>query len=143
MQVSLLSKKYFYLFLFISCNILAIECKAKKKLPEFYDPIWRDESTKISTEICKRLSECFEKQSKNSKSSHIKTHVQKNLQTSKCTEKHKKSNVYFLRGANPEEIKKNFLTCYENFKTLSCEQIYSGAIQNFTECKWINELQKL
>lgn len=128
--------------MFILTHTVLWECKSKKKLPEFYDPIWRDESNKISIEICKQLSECFNKQKKNS-NSHIQTHVEKNLQSSKCTERHKKSNVYLLRGRDPEEIKKNFLTCYQNLKTLSCEQIYSGAVQNIPECKWISELQKL
>ncbi len=138
-----LISSYLKIILVLIIALFLVNCKHKNKFTEFYDPDWRDKSSKISIEICKQISKCFQKKTQNSKPNHIQTHIEKNLQTSKCTERHKKSNVYLLKGAHPEEIKKNFLTCYESFKTLTCDQIYSGGIQKISECNWINELQKL
>lgn len=126
----------------IACTFL-LTCKRQEKLKEVFDPEWRDESTKISLEICTQILTCFQKKFSHLKTENLHKYIEKNLQNSVCAEKHKKSNVYLLRGDEPEIIKKNFLTCYQKLQNLNCEEIYKDKISKISECNWISNLQKL
>ncbi|MCX7999719.1 MAG: hypothetical protein N3A69_12335 [Leptospiraceae bacterium] len=137
-------KYYFLIWICLVSLVLSFTfCKRKENLRETFDPVWRDESTKIALSICEQILTCFQKKFIESQSLPVYKHVERNLQSSKCTEKHKKSNVYLLRGNEPETIKKNFLTCYQKLQNLNCEEIYKDEIAKISECRWISNLQKL
>jgi hypothetical protein len=58
-----------------------------------------------------------------------------------CIEKNKKSNVYNLRVSDPESIKTAYRECAVFIKTLSCNDVTSGMIQQNNFCKIISLAQ--
>lgn len=130
--------KFFLFILFFST--FTLNCKGKK-LNEFKDDSWREESQKIAVEICNKLTTCIE--DKESKDRKLQNFIESNLSASRCMDKNKKSNVYKLRGEDPSEIQKNFRTCHQQVLSMNCQEIRSGKINTTPECTWIEKLQML
>jgi hypothetical protein len=110
-------------------------------MPEVQDEVWRFESQKIASEICTKLFSCSKKLIANLPSKY-QSFTTMELSSLRCIEKNKKSNIYFLRGNDPERIKTAYRNCNKSLIELNCEEITSGAISKIDDCKYSEQIQK-
>ena len=127
---------YRLLFFFL---IFLITCKpAVKKGIE--DPSWQEESLKISSELCSIFVKCSEATLQNIPD-YMEKQAGEEIAPNNCIEKNKKSNVYNLKVSDPESIKTAYRECAVFIKTLSCNDVTSGMIQQNNFCKIVSLAQ--
>ena len=124
--------------LVILFTILFCKPKVKKGID---DPIWREESNKIASEICNYMEKCsattIEKLP-----DYMQKQVKEEISTPNCIEKNKKSNIYNLRVNDPESAKTAFRECFKYLKTLSCEEMVNAGISKNDFCNTTTLLQE-
>ncbi|NCN10067.1 MAG: hypothetical protein GW938_09515 [Leptospira sp.] len=125
------------LFIFFGINL----CSPKKK--SVNDPIWREESLKMASGICKKMTECIQESEawKNENSIHAKL-IKDRFQEAKCQDYHRKSNVYLLIGEEVETIKTTTISCYNKIMTMNCESIIKNALEQVEACILMEKIQK-
>jgi hypothetical protein len=116
-------------------------CSPKKKAVN--DPLWREESLKMASGICKKMTECIlESQTwKEGNSIHSKL-IEDRFQEAKCQDYHRQSNVYLLIGENPESIKMSTKSCYTEIISMSCKSIIQNALTKVEPCIQMEKIQK-
>jgi len=127
---------YRLLFFFL---IFLITCKpAAKKGIE--DPSWQEESLKISSELCSIFVKCSEAPLQKIPD-YMAKQAGEEIVPNNCIEKNKKSNVYNLKVSDPESIKTAYRECAGFIKTLSCNDVTNGMVQQNNFCKIVSLAQ--
>lgn len=130
----------FKIFYILSILIL-IACQ-KKKLKGFDDPIWKEKSIGLTEIICNKIQNCsigFEDKLKKKTSEIFLEETKKE----KCIERFKSSNVYHLRGGEPNLIQSQYEKCSTIFESSSCSDIEKSIFLNDESCKSIQYIQTL
>ncbi len=128
--------KFIIIVLFLFTNIFC-KPKAKKGID---DPIWKEESSKIASEICNYLEKCS-KPTLDKLPDYMKKQINEEISTANCIDKNKKSNIYNLKVTDPELAKNSYRECLIYIKTLSCEDITKDAISKNEFCNTVTLLQ--
>lgn len=125
------------LSIFLSSNV----CSPKKK--SVNDPVWREESLKMASGICRKISECIQASPVWKQENEIHTKlIEDRFQEAKCQEYHRNSNVYQLIGRDVESIKSVTRSCYKEVLYLNCEAIMKNALAKVDSCNQMEAIQK-
>lgn len=129
--------------IFLLCLLLVSfgNCK-KKKLAEFHDELWRRESLEMASNLCSKLLECANPIIEKIEPK-LQNFTKSQMSSNQCVEKFKKSNVFRLRGENPDLIKEAYRSCYFASLELNCSDLQNGKIQTIDTCNQIKAIQKL
>ena len=111
----------------------------KKKIKGINDPVWKMESVQIAGFFCDAMRRCSENiKLDEDKQKLVKTR----MYDASCLEIHKKSNVFELKGYDPELIKKTVRECFQQAKNLDCNQIRINGIAKIESCAVMRKIQK-
>lgn len=104
------------------------------------DPIWREESNKITSEICNYMEKCSASTIEKLPD-YMQKQAKEEISTPNCIEKNKKSNIYNLIVNNPELAKTAYRECLIYIKTLSCEEMIKDGISKNQSCNTVTIFQ--
>lgn len=114
-----------------------------KKKAGIQDPIWQEESLKIASDICARISECMKSSHSTENLELSKSDLAKSkLQEAACQEKHRKTNVFLLIGTNPDTIKEAARNCHSNIMAFNCEDLRNKKFLTSPACQTMAKIQK-
>lgn len=125
----------------IFCILLVYECSPKPKKKGIVDEGWRQESLKISASICKKFQECNSLLAEKINPS-LKKLFSSEIREDKCSEKNKKSNIYELRGGDPEHIKSVTRKCAALIQSAPCQDIENKSFLQNPDCMEMRNLQR-
>ncbi|MCB1143252.1 MAG: hypothetical protein H7A24_12240 [Leptospiraceae bacterium] len=129
------------LSIILTIAIFLLSCQ-KKKLKGLDDPAWKEKSLSMTLSVCEKILTCSEGFEKKLSPTSEKL-FKEELSKEKCLDTFKKSNVYNLRGGDPNLIQEQYEKCSIKMQNSNCEEIQSKSFLNDDACKAIQSIQSL
>ena len=131
---SKISKSLLLIFIFL---IMIVDCKKKKGIDSVE---WKDESLKITAEICQKYRTCTD-ENWSGVPEKLKSFTKSRLDEANCQKEFRSSNVYKLIGGDIQKIVMSYRECKNLILTTSCENLRKGFIDQQTVCVFIKKIQ--
>ncbi len=128
--------KVFQIALMILFFVFA-SCKKKKG----FDSVeWKDESLKITAQLCEKYRTCADDHWPGIPEK-LKEFSKSRLDEANCQKEFRESNVYKLIGADPTLIMSMYRNCHQKILKESCESLRKGYIDTLEDCNAIKKIQ--
>jgi hypothetical protein len=111
-----------------------------KKEPVHRDPIWQEESLSMVSEHCEMVIRCYQEKPMDS-GKDPNGFLKSKLSLPECLNQFRTSPVFLLRTKEPESIKIQFRTCFQELKSANCDEFKEKIESQPPSCQKIKEFQ--